>query len=94
MESGHVGSERERERVRSALESQRVDYPVTVTYDEAKLDAFIDTICSALHIDAIDAVVVPDVNQPVIVSESQIGRDVEPRTVPPAADHADRNRRE
>lgn len=73
---GHVGSERERERVRSALESQRVDYPVTVTYDEAKLDAFIDTICSALHIDAIDAVVVPDVNQPVIVSESQIGRDV------------------
>ena len=74
---GHVGSERDRARVREALQTQKVDYSVTVTYDEDKLDAFIDSICDVLHIDAIDAVVVPDVNQPVVISESQIGRDVD-----------------
>ncbi len=74
---GHVGSRRDQERVREALETQRADYAVAITYDETKLDAFVDEICNALHIDAIDAVVVPDVDQPVVVSESQIGRDVD-----------------
>ena len=73
---GHVGTLRERDRVRAALKTQRVDYPASITYDESKLDAFIDSVCDALHVDMIDAVVVPDVDQPVVVSQSQVGRDV------------------
>lgn len=73
---GHVGTQRERDRVRAALKTQRVDYPAAITYDESKLDAFIDSVCDALHVDMIDAVVVPDVDQPVVVSQSQVGRDV------------------
>ena len=52
------------------------DFEVTVTYDESLLDAFIDEICAALDEDAVNAVVVPDVSGPVVVTEAQIGLNV------------------
>ena len=49
------------------------DFALNVTYDEAKLDAFIDEICAALDKDAVDAVVVPDVGGPVVLTQAEVG---------------------
>lgn len=70
---GHIGSISQRKQVIDALAKNPVYLEAEVTYDEAKLDAFIDEICTAIDVDAVDAVVVTDVDQPVVISESQTG---------------------
>lgn len=70
---GHVGSVFQRKRDIETYARDPIHLPVQVSYDEAKLEAFIDEICAAIDVDAVDAVVVPDVNQPIVVAESQTG---------------------
>lgn len=70
---GHIGSISERKQQIDALARNPVYLESKITYDESKLDAFIDQICAAIDCDAVDAVVVTDVSQPVVVSESQTG---------------------
>ena len=73
---GHVGNVFHRKDQIDFLRKSPIDLPCEVTYDEAKFTAFIDEICSAIDVDAVDAVVVPDVLQPVVITESQTGLSV------------------
>lgn len=73
---GHTGSIFQRKNTIDYYAGHPYDFEVTVTYDESLLDAFIDEICAALDEDAVNAVVVPDVSGPVVVTEAQIGLNV------------------
>ena len=70
---GHVGNIFERKRDIEMFAKNPIHLTVEPTYDEALLNAFIDEICAAIDVEAVDAVVVPDVNQPVVLTESQTG---------------------
>lgn len=70
---GHVGNVFQRSRVVDSLKANPLHLEPAIEYSEAKLDAFIDEICAAIDVDAVDAVVVPDVDSPVVVSESKTG---------------------
>lgn len=74
---GHIGSLSERKRQIDALARTPLNLTPTITYDEAKLEAFADEICNTLYIAPVDAVVVPDVTKPVVVSESSTGQQVD-----------------
>lgn len=70
---GHIGSLSERKRQIDALARNPQNLMPTLSYDEQKLDAFVDEICAAIDVEPVDAVVVPDVNQPLVISESSTG---------------------
>ena len=70
---GHVGNIFQRKSRLEALAVSPIDLEPTVTYDENLLDDFIDQICSEIDVAAVDAVVVPDVSAPVVITESQMG---------------------
>ena len=70
---GHVGNIFQRKSRLEALAVSPIDLSPTITYDEDLLNAFIDQICSEIDVDAVDAVVVPDVTAPVVITESQMG---------------------
>ncbi len=70
---GHVGSLAQRRRDIAQIAANPIDVPITVTYDEAKVAAFVDGICAAIDLEPVDAVVVPDVDQPVVLTESRTG---------------------
>ena len=70
---GHVGNIFQRKNRLQALASSPINLDPVITYDEALLDAFVDQICSEIDVEAVDAVVVPDVAAPVVITESQTG---------------------
>ena len=70
---GHVGNIFQRKNRLQALASSPINLDPVITYDEALLDAFVDQICSEIDVEAVDAVVVPDVTAPVVITESQTG---------------------
>ncbi len=70
---GHIGSIFQRKRDILSYAETPIHLTVEVTYDEQKLEDFIDEICEAIDTDAVDAMVVADVDQPVVVSESSTG---------------------
>ena len=70
---GHTGNIFERKQTIEYYDAHPYDFALNVTYDEAKLDAFIDEICAALDKDAVDAVVVPDVGGPVVLTQAEVG---------------------
>ncbi len=70
---GHVGNIFERKRDIEMFARNPVYLTVEPTYDESLLNAFIDEICSAIDVEAVDAVVVSDVDQPVVLTQSQTG---------------------
>lgn len=70
---GHVGSIFERKHVIETIADSPIHLSVSPTYDQSLVDAFIDEICAAIDVDAVDAVVIPDVNQPVVLTESRTG---------------------
>ena len=70
---GHIGSVAQRKRDIRQFAQNPIDIPVSVTYDETLVDAFIQQIAAAIDIEAVDAVVVPDVAQPIVLQQSQTG---------------------
>ncbi|MBQ6595121.1 MAG: VanW family protein [Clostridia bacterium] len=70
---GHVGNIFQRKNNIEWLASHPVHLVSTVTYDQALADAFMDGICSAIDVEAVDAVVVADVDKPIVLTESSTG---------------------
>ena len=70
---GHIGSVFERKRNIEMVAKTPIRIAVEATYDDSLVDAFIDQISAAIDKDPVDAVVVPDVNQPVVLTQSQTG---------------------
>lgn len=70
---GHVGSIFERKRDIEMIAKNPINISIKPTYDESKVDAFIDQICASIDKEAVDAVVIADVEQPLVVTESQTG---------------------
>ena len=70
---GHIGSIFERKRDIQMIAETPIYITVEPTYDQSLVDAFIDQICAAIDVAAVDAVVVPDVDQPVVLTQSQTG---------------------
>jgi len=73
---GQVGSAFERKARIEAFAQNPYDFPVSVTYDEALLGDFIDQISADINKPSVDAVVVADMNEPVVLTESQTGLEV------------------
>lgn len=73
---GHIGSAFERKRDILRIAEDPIHIKVTPTYDDSLVDQFIDQICAAIDVAPVDAVVVPDVNQPVVLTQSQTGLQV------------------
>lgn len=70
---GHIGSVFERKRNIEMVAETPIHITVEATYDETLIESFINQICAAIDVDPVDAVVVPDVNQPVVLTQSQTG---------------------
>lgn len=70
---GHIGSIAQRKHDISQLAANPIDIPVTITYDRSLVDQFVDEICASIDVAAVDAVVVPDVDKPVVLTQSQTG---------------------
>ena len=73
---GHIGSIFERKRVIDMLAENPVYLESPITYSEDKIDAFVDEICAAIDVAPVDAVVVPDANAPLVITESSTGLQV------------------
>lgn len=73
---GHIGSVAQRKRDISQINANPINIPVTITYDESLVTAFVDEICAAIDVEAVDAVVIPDVDKPVVLTQSQTGLQV------------------
>lgn len=70
---GHIGDVFDRKRDIEMIAETPINISVTPTYDESLVDAFIQDVCSAIDVEAVDAVVIADVEQPVVLTESQTG---------------------
>lgn len=71
---GHTGSASERNSTMMSLRYAPQDLWTVFTYDEEKLDSFIDSIAQSVYIAPIDADILVTANKPVVLSESQVGR--------------------
>lgn len=74
---GHVGNIFERMRVIEGAAKNPIYLQGEITYDESKINAFLDQICSDIDVDAVEPLVVPDENAPVVVQEAQTGLKVD-----------------
>jgi len=70
---GHIGSVFERKRDIEMIAETPIHITLDPTYDVELIDAFIGQISAAIDQEAVDAVVVPDVDQPIVLTESQTG---------------------
>lgn len=70
---GQVGNAFQRKSRIEKLRELPIYLEAKISYDESKLDAFVDQICSEIDVAAVDAVVVPDVSAPIVVTESSTG---------------------
>lgn len=73
---GHIGSRSERRRMIRTLEKSPVYLTSAISYDDALLDAFIESIAADIDKAAVDAVVVADMNAPIVTQESETGLSV------------------
>ena len=71
---GHTGSKSDRNSTMMSLRYSPQDLWTEFTYDEGKLDAFIDGIAQSVYIAPIDADILVTANKPVVLSESRVGR--------------------
>jgi len=70
---GHVGSVFERKRSIQMVAETPVHITAEATYDDSLIESFIDGICAAIDVEPVDAVVVSDAEQPVVLTESRTG---------------------
>lgn len=77
---GHTGSSSHRAAVQENLIDQPQDFPLTLSYDEALLDEFMETISSKVTIEPIDAEIVLTADMPKVVSESKEGLTLDTET--------------
>ena len=73
---GHIGSVFERKRDIQMIAETPIQISLEPTYDVSLIDAFIAQISAAIDKEAVDAVVVADVDQPIVLTESQTGLSV------------------
>lgn len=71
---GHYGSISSRCRAILSMRENAYAFTSDMKYDEAKVDAFIESIRQEIDIEAVDATVVLDVDAPRILTESSDGR--------------------
>ena len=74
---GHVGSVSDMNAAQQQLRSEPQRFYVSFTYNESKLDAYIEKIYNALYIAPVDADIVLTATQPVIVSDSKDGQELD-----------------
>lgn len=77
---GHVGGIFSRKSAIKALKETPVYFTSEITYDEALLDNFISSIAAEVYVEPVDAVVVCDIDQPRILTESSSGRQLDAET--------------
>lgn len=70
---GHVGSLFERKRNIERIAETPIYITAEATYDASLIEAFIDQISAAIDIEPVDAVVISDAEQPVVLTESKTG---------------------
>lgn len=73
---GHIGSVFERKRDIEMIAKTPIHITVEATYDDSLVNAFIDQISATIDIAPVDAVVISDAEQPVVLTESQTGLQV------------------
>ena len=71
---GHTGSASERNSTMMSLRYSPQELWTEFTYDENKLDEFIDGIARSVYIAPVDADILVTATKPVVLSESQVGR--------------------
>lgn len=74
---GHTGSIFQRVRQINQLKKNPVVFTASLVYDEAKVDSLIDQIYNDIYIPAQDAEIAIAVDQPYILTESSIGRELD-----------------
>ena len=74
---GHVGNRSDRQRVVESLRAVPADFVSPLTYNEAKLDAFIDAIAAEIEKEPVDAEVTLTDERPVITRASENGLSVD-----------------
>lgn len=74
---GHTGSIFQRVRQINQLKDNPVVFTASLVYDEEKVDALIDQIYSAIYIPAQDAEIAIAVDQPYILTQSSVGRELD-----------------
>ena len=70
---GRVGRISSRKQLVKSLNDQPYSFESDITYDEAKVQAFIDTMSAAIDKEPVDAVVAAEVSGPRVVVESEEG---------------------
>lgn len=70
---GHIGSVFERKRDIQMIAESPIHISLSPTYDVERIDAFIAQISAAIDLEPVDAVVVADVDQPTVLTESRTG---------------------
>jgi len=73
---GHAGSSKDRSNTQQALRYKPEELWTEFSYNEEKLDAFIEKIAEAVYIEPIDAEIVLTATQPVVVGDSVDGREL------------------
>ena len=70
---GQVGTVAQRKRRILNLRENPIDLSAKLSYDEVKLDEYVDGICAQIDLEPVNAVIVPDVAQPVVITPSSTG---------------------
>ena len=77
---GHVGNIFDCAKSIRSLKENPIAFNAEISFDEAAVDAFVETLYEAVYIAPVDATVLVDMNQPHVTSDSSRGQELDRET--------------
>lgn len=77
---GHVGNFLDRAKSIRSLKDYPIEMEASLSYDESKIDALVDSIYDAVYLAPVDATILVDLDQPFVTGESARGQELDRET--------------